>query len=271
MTTKASKPAAPFLPYREILQAGFICPEPENRVDSLLQSEHIDESGHLLRDHFSDQPYTLVDTGAFVFYDVNDLMRQRFRPDLYVVFGVDKAAAYRRNGYVIEEAGKPPDFALEVASPSTYRYDLGAKRTLYARTGVGEYWRFDPSGGEMCGDALSGEILVDGTYESFKTYSGPDGMVWGYSPVLDLCLCVKENRLTYYDRKTQTYLLSIGEERAAHLQTAAELDEERAARLLAATERDEESTAHRQAAAERDAAFAEVERLREELRRRTEQ
>ena len=219
----------------------------------MQQSEHIDESGHILRDHFSRQPYTLVDTGAFVFYDVSDMRRRRFRPDLYVVFGIDRAAAYRRNGYVIQEAGKPPDFALEVASPTTYRYDLGGKRTLYASIGIGEYWRFDPSGGEMYGSPLTGEVLVDGVYQPLELTTEADGMVWGYSPALDLCLCAKDSRLTFYDRKTGEYLHSIGEERAVSRQMAAERDAERAARLLAA--------------AERDTALAEAERLREELRR----
>ena len=253
MTSKVSRLDAPFIPYREILPEGYVCPEPEYRVDSLLQSEHIDECGHVLRNHFSGQPTTLVDTGAFVFYDVNDMSRRRFRPDLYAVFGVDKAAAYRRNGYVIEEAGKPPDFALEVASPSTYRYDMGRKRTLYAEIGIREYWRFDPSGGEMYGQPLLGEVLVDGAYQPLEIHLEPDGMMWGYSPVLDLCPCAKDRRLNFYDRKTGAYLHSIGEEIAAHRQTASDRDAERAARLLTA--------------AERDAALAEAERLREQLRR----
>jgi hypothetical protein len=73
-----------------------------------------------------------------------------------------------------------------------------------------------------------------------------DGMLWGYSPALDLCLCARGRRLIYYDRKTGNYLRTVGEERAAHRHTTAERD---------------------QAAAERDVAQAEVERLREELRR----
>ena len=246
MTTKTSKLAAPFLPYKSLLPEGYICPEPEYRVDSLLQSEHIDECGHILRDHFSEQPTTLVDTGAFVFYDINDMPRRRFRPDLYAVFGIDKAAAYRRNGYIIEEAGKPPDFALEVASPTTYRYDLGGKRTLYASIGIVEYWRFDPTGGELYGQPLIGETLIGGTYQALDLHTEPDGMVWGYSPALDLCLCALGRRLLFYDRKTGCYLRSVGEERAARLATEAERD---------------------QFEAERDAAVAEAERLREELRR----
>ena len=274
MTTKLVKPVSPILPYRKILPDGYICPEPEYRVDSLLQSEYIDESGHLLRYHYAGQPGTLVDTGAFVFYDPTDMTRRRFRPDLYIVFGVDRESVLQRNGYIIDEAGKPPDFVLEVASPTTYRNDLRNKPVLYARVGIGEYWRFDPSGGDYYGNDLAGDTLVDGAYQPIELTTEPDGMVWGYSPALDLCLCVKDNRLNYYDRKTGSYLNSIGEEHAAHRQTAAALDEERAARQQTAAELDEERAARQQtaaerdqAAAERDAARAEAARLREELRR----
>jgi Uma2 family endonuclease len=37
-----------------------------------------------------------------------------------------------------------PDLALEILSPSTRRRDLVAKRRLYAREGVREYWIVDP-------------------------------------------------------------------------------------------------------------------------------
>ena len=246
MTSKVTKPAAPFLPYRKILPEGFICPGPEYLREDMRQAEPIDESGHLLRDHFSVRPNTVVDTGGFVFYDPDDLIRGRVRPDVYVVFGVDTESILERDGYVIHEAGKPPDFALEVASISTRRRDTGAKRILYARIGIGEYWRFDPTGGRHYGYPLAGDILADGAYQPLDLTLEDDGMLWGYSQTLDLCLCAKDRRLLYYDRKSGSYLRSVGEERAAHRLTASERD---------------------QAATERDEALAEAERLREELRR----
>ena len=246
MTSKVSKPAAPFLPYKKILPEGFICPGPEYLREDMRQAEPIAESDQILRDHYSGQPYTVVDSGGFVFYDPNDLIRGRVRPDVYIVFGVDTESVRERDGYVIHEAGKPPDFALEVASITTRRRDTGAKRILYARIGIGEYWRFDPTGGRRYGYPLAGDTLVDGRYQPIELTAEPDGMLWGYSPTLDLCLCAKDNRLLYYDRKTGRYLRSLGEERAARLASEAALD---------------------QTAAERDAALAEAERLREELRR----
>ena len=40
-------------------------------------------------------------------------------PDLLIAFNADVALMERQNGYVISEQGKPPDFILEVGSPST--------------------------------------------------------------------------------------------------------------------------------------------------------
>ncbi len=295
MTFKISKPTPLFLPYQKVLPEGFICPQPEYLREDMLQAEPNDESGHLLRDHFSGQPGTLVDTGGFVFYDPSDLKRHRVRPDVYIVFGVDRASVLERQGYVIAEAGKPPDFALEIASPTTYRADMRRKPAQYARIGISEYWRFDPTGGELYGYPLAGDILVDGAYQSIELTLEEGGMLWGYSPVLDLCLCARDRRLLYYDRKTGSYLHSIGEERAAHHQTAAQRDAERNARLTseaqrdqaaaqrdaernarltseaqrdqAAAQRDAERNARLTSEAQRDVAQLEVERLREELRR----
>jgi hypothetical protein len=224
MTSKTHKVGAPFLPYRRILPEGFICPGPERLREDMRQAEPIAESDQILRSHFAAEPHTLVDSGGYVFYDPDDLVRRRVRPDVYVVFGVDAESIFEREGYVIHEAGKPPDFALEVASISTRRRDMGPKRVLYAQIGIGEYWRFDPTGGRHYGYALAGDLLVDGSYQTVELREEDDGTLWGYSPALDLCLCVKDRRLMYYDRKMGEYLLSLGEERAARLAAEVEVD-----------------------------------------------
>ena len=255
----------------------------------MLQAEPVNESGHLLRDHFATQPYTLVDTGGFVFYDPSDMRRRRVRPDVYIVFGVDTDAIYARDGYIIAEAGKPPDFALEVASRTTPRRDTGSKRDLYARIGVSEYWRFDHTGGQLYGAPLAGDTLIDNAYQPIELTTEPDGMVWGYSPTLDFMplrprpppdVLRPQNgdptSTTSPRKKPPTakpppnwtknapprLLTAVerDEERAARLLTTVERDEERAARQLTAAERDE-------VAAQRDDALAEAERLRQEIRR----
>jgi Uma2 family endonuclease len=37
----------------------------------------------------------------------------------------------------------PPDLAIEVRSPSTWRYDIGAKKRVYERAGLAELWLVD--------------------------------------------------------------------------------------------------------------------------------
>ncbi len=236
MTSKLSQPTAPFLAYRKILPEGYHCPEPKYWHEDMLQDIVLSDTNHLIRDYCSQWPHTLVDGGGFVFYDPADMRRRRIRPDLYVVFGVDTESILDRGGYIIDEAGKPPDWALEIASPSTFRRDTGRKRTLYAEIGTGEYWRFDSTGGELYGYPLAGDILTDGVYLPIPLTAEEDGMLWGYSPALDLCLCAHERQLLYYDRKTGQYLQTARQERAARQEAAAERDAERAARLASEAE-----------------------------------
>ena len=92
----------------------------------------------------------------------------------------------QRNGYVISEVGKPPDLVLEVGSRSTGRQDYTEKRETYAEYGVGEYWRFDHSGGEYHDAPLSGDRLVNGEYEPIEIVSEADGGHWGHSEALGL-------------------------------------------------------------------------------------
>ncbi len=246
-------PGAPFITYLKLLPDDYVCPGPEHLREDMLQAEHVAELDQVLRSHFSSLSDAVVDSGGFLFYDEDDMSRHRVRPDLSVVFGVDAEAMRKRDGFVVHEVGKPPDFALEVASRTTRRRDTGIKRVLYAEIGIGEYWRFDPKGGLYYGYELAGETLSEGEYRPIDLTVEEDGMIWGYSPTLDLCLCVKDQRMLLYDRKTGSYLRNYAQEQAAHQETAAERD-------TAAAERDTERNA-------RQAAEAEAARLREELRR----
>lgn len=218
MTTLQTGPTG--VSYRKltpiVLPDDYVCPDPEERPD-LLESPTVNKSGYFVRRHFAGRPDVLADTGGFVFYN-HYSMNYRFRPDLYVALAVDKDAIRRRNGYVVWEAGKPPDFALEVASESTNARDTAEKPGLYASVGITEYWRVDPTGGELYGYPLAGDVLIDGVYHPIELHTDEDGTVWGYSGVLDLCLCWNpswdwdvddESKLRFYDRKTGRYLCDI--------------------------------------------------------------
>ena len=84
-------------------------------------------------------------------------------PDVLVALGI---GTHKRMSYLVWREGKPPDWVLEVASPSTKEKDLGEKRDDYAAMGVPEYWLFDPKGGQFPRGMprLQGLALVGGLY-----------------------------------------------------------------------------------------------------------
>ena len=129
------------------------------------------------------------------------------------------------NTYLLWEVGKPPDFILEIGSPSTGRVDLGRKRDLYAELGVGEYWRYDGSGGDFYGEPLVGEFLVDGEYRRLEMRHGSDGRVWSHSDALNLDLWWDDGDLRFWDPVAGRWLLNHEEERAGRLDAEARLAE----------------------------------------------
>ena len=156
-------------------------------------------------------------------------------PDLLVVRDGDRELMEEQRGYAIDSQGKAPDFALEVASPTTGRADYTDKRLDYERFGVSEYWRFDPSGGEYHDAALAGDLLVEGKYEPIAIETLQEGMFRGYSDALGLYVCWEDGRLRFFDLGTESYLRSHDEERIGRLaaQARAGAAEARAAELEA--------------------------------------
>ncbi|MYA62405.1 MAG: Uma2 family endonuclease [Dehalococcoidia bacterium] len=118
--------------------------------------------------------------------------REHEAPDYYLARGVDVESIRGETAYNLWEVGKPPEWALEVASPSTYERDLYEKPDRYAEIGIGEYWMFDPTGGDLYGEALMGFELVDGGYEPVETSRNEHGLLSGYSRALGVRLCVVE-------------------------------------------------------------------------------
>ena len=189
-------------------------------------------------------------------------------PDLIISFDCDPARAIERQGYDIDEQGKPPDFVLEIASKTTGRVDYTDKRIDYERYGIPEYWRFDATGGDYHDAALAGDMLVDGRYEPIDIERDGDSYYWGYSDTLGLYVCWDAGKLRWYDPRTDSYLLTSdeeadradrAEESTAREAAARQLADERAAREAA--ERRREAAARRQAdeRAEQEAARAERE------------
>ena len=121
-------------------------------------------------------------------------------PDVLVAFGVENR---KRRSYVIWQEGKPPDFVMEIASPSTSKRDREEKPRVYASLGVAEYFLFDPVGG-LLEPRLQGRVLCDGAYRPLSSASLPNGE-WGvYSEVLGLWAYPRgaEQELRWHDPAT---------------------------------------------------------------------
>ena len=152
-----------------------------------------------------------ISSNTFLCYDPNNL-NHRLQPDLYVAFGVDDSAIRDRDaGYIPWEVGKQPDFVLELASVSTARNDLTRKRDLYASIGIPEYWRFDPTGGDLYGAPIIGEHLVGDFYEPLPISEHPDGHPKGYSPILALTLAWVEGIFRIYNPSSGDYSQTVRE------------------------------------------------------------
>ena len=199
----------------------FVSPDPLPLADAMYQEPYFTDIMATLRHYLRGGADTLAAGKSFLCYDRNDLNR-RYEPDCYVAFGVDVAAIQARNGYMVWVAGKPPDFALEIASESTWRRDLTVKRRDYARIGIREYWRFD-AWGRFYGAPLAGDRLVDGQYEPIPLEHRADGSIWGYSAVLDLYLCWDRGSLYFWDPKAGRFLHNLDRADAARQAAEAEL------------------------------------------------
>ena len=168
----------------------------------------------------------LVSGNTIIYYMEGD-PNLSVAPDCYIVFGIGRAALLElHRTYRVWEAGKFPDFVLEIGSPSTADNDLGPKRELYARLGASEYWRYDPTGGDYYGDPLVGEYLVEGEYRCFEMMSDPDGLPRAHSPLLNLDLRWEEGRLRFYNPVTGRWLENTSE-------SIARAESERDARVAA--------------------------------------
>ena len=210
--------------------------------------------------HFRDRRDVYV-SGDLLIYYVEGNPRVSIAPDVFVVFGVEKR---ERLNYKLWEEGRAPSFVLEVASPSTWREDLGPKRSVYARLGVREYWQYDPFG-EHLPARLQGERLTRSGYVRQPAATALDGTLTLRSETLGLELRAAPGReMRFRDPVTGDDLRSHGEEAAARAaaetRAAAAVDDcvmEAKARLAAETRA---ATAETRAAAA-EARVAELEAL----------
>ena len=238
------------------LPPDFILPDPP-RIPDMMRNAHIRRFEGALDAYFKRRDDVLVAGQGYLRHDPTN-ESERYAPDCVVAFGVDAEAIVSRNGYIISEAGKPPDFILEVATRFSATPDFADKREGYRRYGVGEYWRFDETGGERNGVPLAGDAMTDGG-AYIPIIQDEDGRLWGYSEVLGLHLCWDDGFLRFYDSAADRFLPNPVE--------MSDIADEAEARADEAESRADEAETRADAESERaDAATAENERLRARLR-----
>jgi len=171
-------------------EPGAIIQFPDVPPEEVTGYHHVNFPGYpgALSLHFGNPETTVILSEiAAALMPTRDRRGVRY-PDLLIAFNANPAAIIPRNGYLIPEQGKPPDFVLEVASESTGDIDEDEKRLDYARMRVPEYWRFDPSGGDWHSSHLVGDRLVGEEYQPIAITRLDDEHDWGHSEALNLDL-----------------------------------------------------------------------------------
>ena len=208
-------------------ESGAIVKFPDAPPEEMTAYHHVLFPGYpgFLALHFGNLETTVIlsEIAAALFVNEN---REGVRyPDLLISFNAKPDAIIPRNGYLIPEQGKPPEFVLEVASESTGDVDEDEKRLDYARMSVPEYWRFDPSGGEWHSSHLAGDRLVGDEYRPIPIHRTEEGHYWGHSDALNLDLCWENGELRWYDPVAQLYLPNFREKDEQHRAAEARIRE----------------------------------------------
>ena len=203
----------------KLQDAEFQLPEPEQTQDEkMTASRHLSLTGgaHYLAHHLGKPETTVVGSDLYlapVPPAQLESMSGVTYPDLFVAFDADPAGYLARNGYVISEQGKPPDFVLEIASRSTGRRDTVDKRISYAALGIQEYWRFDATG-QFHGTRLAGDRLVNDQYQPLHIEQLPDGSIQGHSEILNVNLRWENGQLGWYDPNTGKHIPTLADAEA---------------------------------------------------------
>lgn len=192
---------------------------PEYPEDKMTNFDQLTITGnaHYLLQHLGNPDTTLIAGERYmVVRPTRSLAGSRY-PDLLIAFNADPVAYKESNGYIIDEQGKPPDFVMEIASRRTGQVDSVDKRVSYAELSIPEYWRFDETGNfhqtRLAGDRLAS----DGRYQPIPIEELADGVLQGYSPVLNLYLRWENGQLHWHDPETGRHIVTFEDEREARL------------------------------------------------------
>ena len=210
------------------------------------------------------RPKALVAADILVYPEEGN-NKNSIAPDVLVGLGL---GTHNRSVYTVWEEGKPPDWVLEVASPSTQTKDRREKLARYAAMGVPECWLFDAKGDAYPHGTprLQGLKLVDGEYRPLASRL-VDGKRMIRSEALGLDVYADGELLRFRDPATGQIIRHHQEVEAAAAQDRARADREADQRKAAEARAEREADRAEQEAAARSAADARVAELEAALRR----
>ena len=218
-------------------------------------------------------PNVVVEGDMFLYYAQGEADERRVHgrrvgkyaaPDVFVVLEHDLGERWT---YQLWEEGKPPDFALEVISPSSELRNRRDKKELSGQIGIQEYFLFQPDV-RRASPRLVGYTLRGGAYQEL----GPDPALPGTGSVLSevlgvslrpegAFLRVRDQRSgkdylksveSQYELEAKDAAVAKSEQRADRSEQRADRESERADREAAARRRESER-ADREAVARRSA------------------
>ena len=230
----------------------YPCSDGKPMAENMWQADAIMHATGDLREAL---PTALV-AADILMYPEEGNNRNFIAPDVLVGLGL---GTRNRSSYFVWVEGKPPDWVLEVASPSTQKKDRDRKRCRYAEIGVPEYWMFDPRGGVYPPGTprLQGLELVAGEYRALPPQIAEGGRTIR-SEVLGLDIRVEGELLRFRDPATGRDIPHRAEVVAAaeRAKAAAERAQATAERAEAQAKREAAQRKAAEAKAEREAARA---------------
>ena len=191
---------------------------PEREPDDMTSAQHLSENAdlHHLAQYLGNPGTTIVSGERYIVPEPGTPASQRIFPDMLISFHADPALYRQDNAYVTSRQGKPPDLVLEIASRRTGKQDVENKPASYAALGIPEYWRFDETG-EFHGTRLAGDRLVEDRYEPIPIEEVSDGVLQGYSAVLNLRVRWERRDLRWHDPETGQEIPTFQQEREGRL------------------------------------------------------
>ena len=244
----AAASAAPNVHAARVQDVVYPCSDGKPMADNMWQARAIMAATGDLEDALSG---ALVAADILVYPEQGN-NRNKIAPDVLVALGL---GTHERSSYLVWEEGKPPDWVLEVASPSTQTADRRAKRQRYAEIGVPEYWLFAPKGNVYPRGTprLQGLALVDGRYCPLPSQLA-DGERMIRSEILGLDVYAEGKLLRFRDPTTgspirhRPEIEADDERRRAAVERAEARIEQEAAQRKAAEAQSRQDAALREAA-----------------------